>query len=1333
MGLAALSARLVALTTTLSFPGARLMPLQFGEFELDRERRQLLRSGQPVPLEPKAYELLVLLVERRPRALSRAQIRDVVWPGVFVSESTLGVAVNAIRQALGDDARQPRFIRTVHGFGYAFCGETAGEEEARLTGARPTEPRGPYPGLSSFTEEDAEIFFGREVEVEALWERIHRRRLLAVIGPSGAGKTSFVRAGLIPGRPEGWGAIVSTPGRAPMTGLAQALAPEIAGDAEAVKKLLRFDDPVVALAMLHRWRQGFGEALLVVDQAEELFTLNPPETQARFAELLGRLSKDVDLHVLLSLRDDFLIRCSEHEALAPVFTADLTPLLALEGEGLRQALVEPAKKEGFAFEDDSLVEEMLDSVEGARGALPLLAFAVSRLWERRDKETKLLTRAAYEEIGGVAGALAQHAEQTLERIGLERESIVRELFRNLVTAQWTRAAAERDELLSVLPDREVGGQVLDALIDARLLTSYEAHEGTDESAEATPARHRIEIVHESLLRAWPRLVRWQAQDEEGALLRDQLKQAAHLWEEKGRPDDLLWTGTSEREFELWRDRYPGALTAVEGDFAEAMIHRAQRRKRVRRTVAASTIAVLLAVLTTIGSLWRRSVAEAQRAEASKLLALGRLDLETHPTAALAYARKSLEVADTPEARRFALEVLWRGPVARILPATQAAKELDLTGPGIVGQIVPSPDGRWLATWSTRSQILLFPRDGGPTRVLPRTPDGNTSVVQFGLRGDLLITGGSGESLRFWSLPDLREIRNVELGGVESEGVVRGGRLLTLTRMSREDHHRVIRAWPLPEGEPAVLGTLDDSPWAVDATGTLLGVCRGRSVRLRPLDASRPASERVLGSAEDEVWDLKFSPTGDRLASIDRSGEIRLWSLAAGARAPLRILEGPKGTAPGSPFLFNGDGSALATGTADGALHVWDLAGPPDAQPAILRRPDEINLFPVAFDPRGQWLAASDGRAVAFWPLSSPRMRELHGGRMNGYWLTFTADGRWLVSCGVDDATRVWPLSPADGSARVLTEPCLSIARHPVSPHVLVGTDKVLLVPIEGGPPRQLLDRWEGAAVFPVAFDVQGRRAVAGPLNHYGSLRDPEQRVLRIWDLASGEERVISVARITDASWVGFYYVAFAPDGSLFASGDGGVRRLVLPDEPGGPVSSETVYAQTWAGFDLSRDGRYLLVWAIREGDFADAGCDELLFFDLQKQTSRRITTHGERVRSATLDASGRIIVTADVNGVVRVGPATGEEPHLLLGQTGPALAVSVSPDRRWISSWSSEVVHLWPMPDVTKPPFHTLPYEELMAKLRALTNLEVVEDQASATGYRVEVGPFPGWEEVPTW
>ncbi len=244
--------------------------------------------------------------------------------------------------------------------------------------------------------------------------------------------------------------------------------------------------------------------------------------------------------------------------------------------------------------------------------------------------------------------------------------------------------------------------------------------------------------------------------------------------------------------------------------------------------------------------------------------------------------------------------------------------------------------------------------------------------------------------------------------------------------------------------------------------------------------------------------------------------------------------------------------------------------------------------------------------------------------------------------------------------------------------------------------------------------------------------DPGHRVFRVWDLASGEERVYSLAHLTDSDWMGFATVAFAPDGSLYAAGQGGVRHLVLPDEPGGAVSSETVFAAGSTQSFLSRDGRLLLVLASETGG-SNQRFEELLLFDLIGQTSRRITTHGRRLAVAALDPSGRVIVTGDIDGVVRVGLITGEEPHLLLGHIGQVQSLTVSPDGRWIASANDESVRLWPMPDVSKPPLHTLPHEELMAKLDALTNLRVVRDPTSSTGWTLDVGPFPGWKEVPEW
>lgn len=258
----------------------------------------------------------------------------------------------------------------------------------------------------------------------------------------------------------------------------------------------------------------------------------------------------------------------------------------------------------------------------------------------------------------MAGALAQHAEATLERIGTQRTPLVREIFRNLVTAQGTRAVRERKELLSVFESATAGAgpelpradsesgesgsraaawsraqaeDALNALVDARLLTSYER------AGDGGESQHQVEIIHESLLSAWPRLVRWQTQDADGAQLRDQLRQAAQAWNERGRPEDLLWSGTAYRDFALWRERYPGGLTATEEAFAHSATRLAGRRRRRRRLVVGGLFAAAVAAVAVTSSLWRRSEtsrqkaeAETLRAEASKLLALGQLELDKYP-------------------------------------------------------------------------------------------------------------------------------------------------------------------------------------------------------------------------------------------------------------------------------------------------------------------------------------------------------------------------------------------------------------------------------------------------------------------------------------------------------------------------------------------------------------------------------------------------------------------------------------------------------------------------------------------------------------------------------
>jgi serine/threonine protein kinase/WD40 repeat protein len=1286
----------------------------------------------------------------------------------------------AVRRCLGK--RPSDRFSSARGVEAALETVLAGLEPSRVSLARPLEPRGPYPGLSSFTEADAGRFFGREAEVESLWAKLRQRKLLALIGPSGAGKTSFVRAGLVPSRPSGWGAIVSTPGGAPMRSLAQALVEVLPSDAETMKQLLGFDEPDVAFSMVRKWRESHLEAVLVVDQLEELFTLNPPEVQERFTGLLGRLAGDGDVHVLLSLRDDFLMRCDGHDALRPVF-GELTPLSPLTPEGLRRALTEPAKREGFAFEDEALVAEMLESLQEARGALPLLAFAVARLWEKRDRERKLLTRKAYEEIGGVAGALAQHAEHTLERIGLEREPIVRELFRNLVTAQWTRAVADREELLSVLPDREAGGRVLDQLIDARLLTSYEvreaegtarhperggsgvrAREGTeaDRSSEVLSAvtsvsRQRIEIVHESLLRAWPRLVRWQAQDEEGAVLRDQLKQAARLWEEKSRPDDLLWTGTSEREFELWRDRYPGALTALEDDFAQAMVHRAQRRKRLRTMAVASIVVASLAVAAVVGVSRQQVAGEAMQAEASKLLALAQNRLEDDPTEALALTTASLRLADTRESRVFVVRTLAQGPPVREVESGSGSGWSTLQF---------SPDGTRLANAGSDEQVRVWTEDGqGPVR-LP-VPAGKAEWTSTGLlvTGPMSLGTTDADAWRahVWSFPAVRRVHTFDFG-LDTLWQVGTEHLLTESLLSgtpEQPRGFLLRSWRLPDGEPEVLGRVTKPPGhgtgVFEPGGRAWLFTRGGAVYRRPLPMIEGQTDELLFRQGTDLtpwraFRYRWSHPSRLFSRTKESGDIQIWSFAGGRPELIRFIA-KKETAPEEPagaILPEPSGRWVVDQRLKGnrEARLWSTDSLPGARPLVLRRSGSWSDADHAFHPAGDWLAASTHALshLTFWPLHRTTPIVVDGYSVPGGLnrpVRFSHDGQWLATFWtLSEGLRLWPL-PGTGSSGIRTldvpQPRIGLGLEfdPEDRFLFVprGGGRMFppwIVPLDGSPVRALENPSPNRYLFAASVSPSGQSVASA--TQQALQQGTGETVLVVWDVATGERRLFDLPEVPSTPQ-GFEAavnsVHFVDETTLYTAGVAGVLRWDL--EAG---THEIVFAgepRTDVKTEMSADGRVALARWYRIGASRQS-CVGFEILHPESGTREPLTSFGDCPLAFAVDPSGTVAVTGDFEGVVRVGRLSGGEPHLLFGHEGSIDSVAVSPDLRWVASAGEDnTLRLWPMPDLDEPPLHTLPHDALIAKLDSLTNLRAVRDPKSSTGWTVELGPFPGWAESPTW
>jgi WD40 repeat protein len=972
----------------------------------------------------------------------------------------------------------------------------------------------------------------------------------------------------------------------------------------------------------------------------------------------------------------------------------------------------------------------------------------------------------------VGGALARHAEETIDRIGSGRVPIVRELFRNLVTAEGTRAVRAWDELLSIFDaaGRHDAEEVLRELIDARLLTSYEV-QGEDRE----PTR-RVEIIHESLLANWPRLVRWQTQDADAVQLRDQLRQAARTWDERGRSDDLLWTGAAFREYQVWRERYPGGLTELEEDFARSMSALATRRRRRRRIAAVAGVSALLVVLAVVTMLWRRSELETRRAEAQKLIAMGQMQVEEYPTAALAHATASLELADSEEARLLALEALWKGPPAFVVSREHTvATEF-------------SPDDRWLLQSIGRArptELRLIGADGA-ARSLGSFEDVRDVAIDVDPDGTTFIAGGgASQRVVMWAPPDPDPVADLTFDGrVLNMFGMRGGGL----RVSWRDG-RALLVVAEPSGvfidELAAAGSLrrlgrlelDQRPpleWikltAVDTrSGRWLAAVTGGEVVVFEIGDDSVSAPRLLGRHED-CDTIDFDPQGRFFATADASGRIRLWD-PAGDATP-RLVDGPPGlwqlevsddgsllvavasgagehwsergqTAwiwrleAGGPRLLRtvelGEpgqawwqidpvGPHLARTGPDPVTRLWPLPWPADAEPVSLSGRGGLAWAP-SFDHRGDWLVTSEGGGVAFWPVAwrHPAVIRRHDKTIRD--LLFEAGGRWLASASMDGTVRLWPLEgevPEPG--RIVAQDDLIFTDLECSPDgrwLLSGAaprGSARLLSLDGLEPRELTGFARGSSAVAMSFD--GRLAAGS------SGLDMSENMIRVWDLASGEE----VQRLGVDEVVRTDVVEFTEDGRLLSGGPGGLTRWDV-----GSGASEVLFEGIVASFATSADARRVLLL-----DFAEPSGSSprrVVFLDLDTGASRELESHGRFASggSLALDPAGTIAVTAEEN-VVKVGRVTGGEPHLLLGHEGRVIAAAVDPLGRWIATaGEDESIRLWPMPDLSKPPLHTLPREELIAKLKTLTNVRVTRDPESSAGWSVTHDPFPGWETVPTW
>jgi eukaryotic-like serine/threonine-protein kinase len=483
----------------------------------------------------------------------------------------------------------------------ANAAELASRLEAQLPGRQGralAEGESPFPGLTAFQESDADRFFGRNRDLARMVTRVRELPLTGIIGPSGIGKSSFIRAGVGPALKSGesWDVITLRPGRQPLAALASVVErfttrtigqyPVQPGDHDALVQRLRTEPGYLGALLRTRASATRSHLLLFVDQFEELYTLVPEIAERRaFTAALAAIADDTaaPLRVVVSMRSDFLDRVSEDPVFLEELSRGLVFLSAPDRAGLREALEEPVSMVGYRFETPAMLDEMLDALEGMPGALPLLQFAAAKLWDARDKSRRLLTEESYVAIGGITGALATHADDVVRTMNPQAQRLTQKVFRALVTPERTRAIVELAELQQLSPDRGEITRLIDLLVSARLLVVQTRGDGGT-----------VELVHESLIDRWPMLRRWLDEDQEDAAFLLDLAAAAKQWEAKGRPAGLLWRGDAADEARRWYTAHPRSLAARDQAFIEGVLALGRRSRLLKRIALGSAFTVLAA-------------------------------------------------------------------------------------------------------------------------------------------------------------------------------------------------------------------------------------------------------------------------------------------------------------------------------------------------------------------------------------------------------------------------------------------------------------------------------------------------------------------------------------------------------------------------------------------------------------------------------------------------------------------------------------------------------------------------------------------------------------------